>query len=65
MTCQVAVEETLAVMSALVILKASITVPLDGTTVDANGLVGDAHFSAALRSAIDALAFAARDTQAD
>jgi len=57
--------ETLAVMSAHVILEASITVPLDGKTLDANGIVGDAQFSTALRSAIDALAFAARDTHAD
>ena len=45
--------ETLAVMSALVILEASITVPLDGKTLHANGIAGDAQFSTALRSAID------------
>jgi NAD(P)H-dependent FMN reductase len=53
--------ETLAVMSAHVILEASITVPLDGKALDSNGIVGDDQFSTALRSAIDALARAARD----
>jgi NAD(P)H-dependent FMN reductase len=53
--------ETLAVMSAHVILEASITVPLDGRALDSNGIVGDDQLSTALRSAIDALARAARD----
>jgi NAD(P)H-dependent FMN reductase len=56
--------ETLAVMSASVILDASITVPLDGRELDANGIVGDAALSAALRSAIGALACAAREAPA-
>ena len=53
---------TLAGMSAHVIVEASITVPLDGRRLDANGIVGDAELSTALRSAIEALAGAARVT---
>ena len=54
--------ETLTVMSARVIRDASITVPLDGKALDANGIVGDIELSTALRSANEALAFAARHT---
>jgi chromate reductase, NAD(P)H dehydrogenase (quinone) len=53
----------LAVMSARVLPEASITVSLDGRTLDANSIVGDATLSTALRSAIEALAFAARCTR--
>jgi len=56
--------ETLTVMSARVIVDASITIPLDGRGLDANGIVGDAELSTALRSAIEALVFAALDAQA-
>jgi chromate reductase, NAD(P)H dehydrogenase (quinone) len=52
--------ETLAVMSALVIPEASITVSLQGTTLDANGIIRNAELATALRAAIEALAFAAR-----
>jgi chromate reductase len=52
--------ETLGVMSARVVLDASITVPLRGG-LDANGIVADAAIAAALRSAIDALASDARE----
>jgi chromate reductase, NAD(P)H dehydrogenase (quinone) len=52
--------ETLSVMSAIVIVEASITVPLDGTRLDANGIVRDAELSTALRSALEALAGATR-----
>jgi hypothetical protein len=55
--------ETLIVMSALVIRDASITVSLEGRTLDADGIVGDAQRSRALRSAIEALAGAARDAR--
>jgi chromate reductase len=55
--------ETLSVMSAHVIVDASITVPLDGRRLDANGIVEDAELSTALRSAIEALAGAARVTR--
>jgi chromate reductase, NAD(P)H dehydrogenase (quinone) len=55
--------ETLSVMSAHVIVEASITVPLDGRRFDANGIVEDAELSTALRSAIEALAGAARVTR--
>ena len=55
--------ETLTVMSARVIVDPSITIPLDGRGLDANGIVGDAELSTALRSAIEALAFAAPDAQ--
>jgi chromate reductase len=53
--------ETLTVMSAHLILEASITVPLDGRGLDAKGIVGDAELSTALTSAIDALSRAARN----
>jgi chromate reductase len=52
--------ETLAVMSARVIPDASITVSLEGSALDAHGIVADAARSNALRSAIEALANAAR-----
>jgi chromate reductase, NAD(P)H dehydrogenase (quinone) len=55
--------ETLSVMSAHVIVEASITVPLDGRRFDANGIVEDAELSTALRSAIEELAGAARVTR--
>ena len=55
--------ETLAVMSARVIPDASITVSLDGSALDADGIVADAARSNALRSAIEALANAARGPQ--
>jgi len=42
-------------MSGRTIASASITVPLDGRTLDSNGIVGDETLSGALRSAIDAL----------
>ena len=53
--------ETLRVMSARVILDASVTVSLDGKPIDANGFVEHAELSTELRRAIDALATAARD----
>jgi chromate reductase len=55
--------ETLTVMSARVIVDASNTIPLDGRGLDASGIVGDAELSTALKSAIEALAFAARETR--
>jgi chromate reductase len=55
--------ETLSVMSAHVIVEASITVPLDGRRLDANGIVEDTELSSALRSAIEALAGAAPVTR--
>ena len=48
--------ETLTTMSGRVIGDASITVPLDGTAWDANGIAQDAHCSGLLRSALAALA---------
>jgi NAD(P)H-dependent FMN reductase len=53
--------ETLTVMSAQVILDASITASLDGRRLDATGIAADAELSTALRSAIEALAVAARE----
>jgi len=50
--------ETLSVMSARVILDASITISLGGRSLDATGIVGDAELSIALQSAIEALAAA-------
>ena len=55
--------DTLTVMSARVIVAASITVPLDGRALDATDIVGDAKLSAALRSAIDALVLAAPEAR--
>ena len=55
--------ETLTVMSARVIVDASITIPLDGKGLDANGIAADAELSSALKSAIDRLAIAARETR--
>ena len=55
--------QTLTVMSARVIVAASITVPLDGRALDTTGIVGDAKLSAALRSALDALVLAALEIQ--
>ena len=52
-------KETLTVMSARVIVAASITVPLDGRALDAEGIAGDAELAAALRGALEALALAA------
>ena len=51
--------ETLTVMSARVVEEASITVPLAGTTVNADRMVADVTTSTALRSAVAALAGAA------
>jgi chromate reductase len=56
--------ETLAVMSANVIPEASIPASLQGTTLDANGILKNAELATALRSAIEVLAFAARRAQA-
>lgn len=53
--------ETLTVMSARVIPAASITVPLDGRALDASGIALDARLSAALTSALEALALAVRE----
>jgi NAD(P)H-dependent FMN reductase len=53
---QAALRETLTTMSGRVIDEASITLPLDGTTLHASGIVSDPRLSTLLRSAIDALA---------
>jgi len=50
----------LSVMSAQIVLDASITVPLGGRTQTAEGIVGDAAFATALRSAMTVLACDAR-----
>jgi chromate reductase, NAD(P)H dehydrogenase (quinone) len=55
--------DTLTVMSARLIAAASITIPLDGRTLDAKGITADARLSAALRSAIGALVFAALEAR--
>lgn len=52
--------ETSTVMSAHLIPEASITVALEGTRLDADGIVADAERSCALKSALEALAGAAR-----
>ena len=53
--------ETLTVMSARVIIAASVTIPLDGRALDADGIVRDAELSTTLRSALAALASATRE----
>jgi NAD(P)H-dependent FMN reductase len=54
---------TLTVMSARVIGPASMTIPLDGRTLDAKDIVRDATLSAALRFVIGALVFAALEAR--
>ena len=51
-------------MRDVVIAEASVTISLDGRSLDAMGIVGDAELSAALKSAIDELADAAREALA-
>jgi len=55
-----ALMETLAVMSAQIAPGASITVPVQGSGLDAGGIAADPALSAALGAAVDALASAAR-----
>jgi NAD(P)H-dependent FMN reductase len=52
--------ETLTTMSGTVVKDASITIPLAGTTLDADGNLSDVCLSTSLRSAIEALAYATR-----
>jgi NAD(P)H-dependent FMN reductase len=56
--------ETLATMSGRVIKDASITIPLSGTAMDADGHINDPRLSTSLRSAIEVLAHAAREGRA-
>jgi NAD(P)H-dependent FMN reductase len=53
--------ETLTVMSARVLSAASITLPLDGRMLDANGIVEDSELSSSLRWAVNTLVAAARE----
>ncbi len=53
-------KHTLTVMSARVIVAASITIPLDGKALDAERIIRDAELSTALGSALEALARATR-----
>lgn len=52
--------ETVTVMSARLVREASITIPLDGRSVDPDTVAQDPNLSRALRSAIDLLTAAAR-----
>ena len=52
--------ETLTTMSGRVIEDASITVPLDGTALDADGIAKDSRLSALVTAALEALAHATR-----
>jgi len=52
--------ETLVTMSAHVVERASITLPLDGRGADARAILADADLARALRNAVDALAATAR-----
>jgi chromate reductase, NAD(P)H dehydrogenase (quinone) len=56
-------QETLTTMSGRVILSASITIPLDGTSLDADGIANDDQLSALLRSALDVLARSTRTSR--
>jgi chromate reductase len=56
--------ETLTVMSARVVRDASVTVPLQGRTLDAAGIAADGDLSRTLRSAIEALVKAAQEPAA-
>jgi chromate reductase len=53
--------ETLTVMSARIVPAASITLPMQGRMIDANGIVDDGELSAALKWAVDTLVTAARE----
>jgi len=55
-----ALAETVTVMSARLVREASITLPLDGRSPDADAIAQDPLLSRALRSAIELLASAAR-----
>ena len=55
--------ETLTVMSARVIPEASTTVPVQGRTLDADGIASDPELAPQLRSAVEALAAAAREAR--
>jgi chromate reductase, NAD(P)H dehydrogenase (quinone) len=59
-----ALAETLSVMSARVILDASITVPVQGKALDGRSIAADSSLATLLRSAIEALADATRQTHA-
>ena len=56
--------ETLSVMSARVILDASITIPVQGRVLDASGIAADTGLATLLRSAIETLADAVREKRA-
>jgi NAD(P)H-dependent FMN reductase len=56
--------ETLTVMSARVVRDASVTVPLQGRTLDAAGIAADGDLSRTLRSAIEALVKAVQEPAA-
>ena len=53
--------ETVTVMSARLVADATITVPLQGNAVDADGIAADAALATLLKRAIDALATAAHE----
>jgi hypothetical protein len=61
---QASLAETLTVMSAHVITQASISVSVEGRSLDAIGIAADAERSTALRSAMEAVAGVARGTRA-
>ncbi len=58
-----ALAETLATMSARMIEDVRLTVPLPRNRLDATGMLGDASIAAALRSAGEAIADAARSAE--
>ena len=62
---QASLIETLTVMSAKIVVEASIALPLSGRALDAAGILADEALSSALRAALDALvrAVPGRDLQ--
>jgi len=56
--------ETLRVMTAKLVNEASITIPLSGRSLDAQGLLADAQLSSALSSALAALVRAVETSEA-
>jgi chromate reductase len=62
---QASLKEIVTMMSACVVEKASITIPILGSNLDEDGIVGHPEISLALRSAIDELCIAVTEFQAE
>jgi chromate reductase len=62
---QASLKEIVTMMSARIIEKASITIPILGSNLDEDGIVGHPEISLALRSAIDELCTAVAEFQTE